>query len=91
MAEELNTVCQITIKAIMMDPTFKTTTKPPDRARIRYKNWSGIVSWRTILPERILFGSTEWHPEEQWLLQAWDADKNERRFFAMRDIQKWGE
>ena len=29
------------------------------------------------------FGSTQWHPEPQWLLQAWDVDKDAERDFAL--------
>lgn len=60
-----------------------------NRIRIQYKNWRGVVGWRTIMPERIWFGSTKWHPEDQWLLQALDIDKDERRDFALRDIRWW--
>jgi len=44
---------------------------------------------RTVIPERVWFGSTEWHPEPQWLLEAFDIEKGERRSFAMADIRCW--
>jgi predicted DNA-binding transcriptional regulator YafY len=54
--------------------------------RIRYRNWRGELSLRRIVPDHIWFGATEWHPEHQWLLDALDLDKGERRSFAILDI-----
>jgi predicted DNA-binding transcriptional regulator YafY len=54
-----------------------------------YTNYRGETGERKILPKKIWFGSTEWHPEEQWLLEALDVDKNEDRHFAMKDIKSW--
>lgn len=51
-----------------------------------YKNYKGEVSLRHVYPVEIRYGSTEWHPEEQWLLKAWDYGKGDYREFAMRDI-----
>lgn len=58
--------------------------------KILYVNWEGEERVRTILPERIWYGKTEWHKEEQWLLHALDLEKNEYRDFAMKDVKKWG-
>ncbi len=51
-----------------------------------YRNWRGDVSIRRVLPQRIWFGATEWHPGAQWLLEAFDLEKNEVRDFALCDI-----
>ena len=51
-----------------------------------YKNYRGEVSTRHVYPVGIRYGSTEWHPEEQWLLKAWDYAKGDYREFAMKDI-----
>ncbi len=56
---------------------------------IVYTNWKGEKSKRHIIPKKIYFGSTSWHPEEQWLLLAFDIDKQEDRNFAIKDIEKW--
>ena len=32
---------------------------------------------------------TEWHPEEQWILDAFDLDRNAERSFAFKDIVDW--
>ncbi len=56
---------------------------------ILYKNWKGEIGYRRILPQGIRFASSEFHPEEQWLLDAFDLDKQAQRAFAVRDILEW--
>lgn len=58
---------------------------------IDYTNHAGVRAIREIAPiERpLLFGSTQWHPEPQWLLEAFDVAKNELRTFAVKDIHAW--
>lgn len=51
-----------------------------------YRNWRGEVAERRVIPREIHFGATEWHPEPQWLLRAFDMDKGAERDFAMKDI-----
>lgn len=57
--------------------------------KILYTNWRGETAIRTIIPLEIIFASTEWHPEEQWLLKAYDLDKKAERSFACKDIKDW--
>ena len=64
-----------------------TPLNPP--ARIVYKNWKGETSTRTIVPDRVYYGSTEWHPKEQWFLRAYDVMKDQYRDFALSDISEW--
>lgn len=54
-----------------------------------YKNWKGETSLRTVIPISLWYGSTEFHPESQWLLRAWDCVKKAERDFAMADISGW--
>lgn len=56
---------------------------------IWYTNHRGDAQQRRILPGRLWFGSTEWHPEPQWLLDALDLDRQVQRIVAMRDIASW--
>jgi predicted DNA-binding transcriptional regulator YafY len=56
---------------------------------ILYRNYRGETAERKIVPQRLWFGATEWHPEEQWLLDAIDLDKQAPRSFALRDIQSY--
>lgn len=51
-----------------------------------YTNYKGETSERHVSPLRLYEGSTQYHRDIQWLLQAMDLDKNENRNFAVRDI-----
>jgi hypothetical protein len=57
---------------------------------ILYTNHRGETAERRIIPRRLRFGSSPWHPDEQWLLDAVDVEKDQRRTFAMKDVQRWG-
>jgi predicted DNA-binding transcriptional regulator YafY len=57
--------------------------------RIDYVNWRGERGWRRIIPRRLYFAAVEWHPGDQWILDAWDVDKQDLRSFAMKDIRAW--
>jgi predicted DNA-binding transcriptional regulator YafY len=52
-----------------------------------YRNWRGETAVRTAEPTGIWFGSSEWHPEPQWIMSACDTEKNVMRYFAMRDMK----
>ena len=52
-----------------------------------YRNWRGEVGKRAIIPIRIWFGATEWHPTPGWLLSALDLEKGVDRDFALADCQ----
>ncbi|WP_185756009.1 hypothetical protein [Brucella anthropi] len=54
--------------------------------KIAYTNYRGETSVRTITPQRLWHGSTEWHPEPQWLVTAYDHDKQAVRDFAFKDF-----
>jgi predicted DNA-binding transcriptional regulator YafY len=56
---------------------------------IDYTNWRGERAMRHIRPLTIRFESSEWHPDEQWLLRAVDLEKGATRDFAMKDIRSW--
>lgn len=58
---------------------------------IDYTNHRGERAERQIIPIRIFFSYTDWHPEEQWLLAAWDVDKKADRLFALKNIHSWKE
>jgi hypothetical protein len=50
-----------------------------------YTNYRGQLSRRKAVPLRIAFESTDWHPEPQWILHAFDMDKKAERGFALKD------
>lgn len=54
-----------------------------------YTNHRGERAVRRIVPELIRFGTTEWHPEPQWLLECHDAEKDAHRTFALAGVEKW--
>ncbi|ABS14239.1 hypothetical protein I6H96_02570 [Brucella anthropi] len=54
--------------------------------KVAYTNYRGETSVRTITPQRLWHGSTEWHPEPQWLVTAYDHDKQAVRDFAFKDL-----
>ena len=43
-------------------------TSEATSVKICYTNYRGETAIREITPKTIHFGSTEWHPEPQWLL-----------------------
>jgi predicted DNA-binding transcriptional regulator YafY len=57
--------------------------------KICYTNYRGETAIREIVPIKIWFGSTDWHPENGWLLDAFDIEKGADRSFAMKDIKSW--
>lgn len=58
-------------------------------AIVKYKNYRGEVANRKIIPLSFKVGSTEYHREEQLLLEVWDLEKNAFRTYAVKDIQSW--
>ncbi|MBR7652707.1 MULTISPECIES: hypothetical protein [Brucella] len=59
-------------------------------ARITYTNYRGETAERNITPKRVWYGISDWHPEPQWFLTAFDHDKNADRDFALRDFGSAG-
>lgn len=59
---------------------------PAEPVTLTYTNWRGETSARAIIPRYVWFGSTEWHPEPQWLLRATDTEKAAERDFALKDF-----
>lgn len=70
---------------------IKFSLHPASRQPLRftYRNWRGEVAERRVEPRFIWFGATEYHPEPQWLLNAYDLDRPgyQERDFAMRDME----
>lgn len=56
---------------------------------IDYTNWQHKRSMRRIRPLRLVFENNEWHPETQWLLEAFDVGRGEVRTFALAKIHSW--
>lgn len=60
-----------------------------NKVTFTYKNYRGETSVRLVRPIMMSFGTTGFHPEPQWLLHAWDLNKEAERTFAMKDIKDW--
>lgn len=71
-----------------MDHSIQTVNDSME-VRIRYTNHRGQTKDRRIIPEKIEFEMTQWHPKAQWILHAFDIDKNAKRSFALNDVQSW--
>jgi hypothetical protein len=67
----------------------EVTIKVAQAIEILYTNYRGETARRKIIPESLRYGATEFHPEPQWLLDAFDLEKSASRTFAMRDVQEW--
>jgi len=59
---------------------------PGQVIHFRYRNWQGVVAQRTARVIGLVYGATEWHPEAQWLLKAFDLEKGAVRLFALSDM-----
>ena len=53
--------------------------------QILYKNYRGEYAVRNIQINSMRIGSTEYHPQHQFLLDVWDLDKNAQRDYALKD------
>lgn len=56
-----------------------------DSIDVVYRNHRGDVATRTVTPRQVWYGTTEWHPRPQWLLDVWDHGKNAERTYALAD------
>ena len=52
-----------------------------------YTNWRGERALRRAAPIRVKYTETEHHPRRQWLMEAFDYDRQEIRWFAMADME----
>lgn len=66
----------------MTDPA----SKAEPTVRFIYRNWRGEIAERRVTPIRVWFGVTDWHPTEQWFLEAIDAENGNFRDFALAEI-----
>jgi hypothetical protein len=58
--------------------------------KVQYVNHRGEVGTLRIIPLSIRYGETPRHQGRQWLLNAWDCDRQEQRTLAMLGIEAWG-
>ncbi len=48
-----------------------------------YTNWKGNIDKRKAKVVSLFWGSTHYHPENQWLLFCYDLEKQDYRYFAL--------
>jgi predicted DNA-binding transcriptional regulator YafY len=58
-------------------------------AWIDYVNHRGERAVRRIRPLQLYRGESPFHAGTQWLLEAWDLDRQATRTFAMTGILGW--
>lgn len=73
------------------DATQTEATPEAEPLVFMYTNWRGESGLRRAHPRRVYWGSTDWHPAPQWLMEALDADKQAVRVFAMQDMMPYTE
>lgn len=59
-----------------------------DRIKFRYTNYRGVTTERTVKVMSIEYGTTNWHPDPGFLMEASDLEKDEYRLFAMKDMSE---
>ncbi|CAN5193309.1 hypothetical protein BH09DEP1_BH09DEP1_4960 [soil metagenome] len=57
--------------------------------KVEYTNYRGEKGIRTIVPISFYVGTTEYHPQEQWLVKLWDVDRQAERIYALKEITRW--
>lgn len=50
-----------------------------------YTNWKNETAFRRVQARALAYKATSWHPEKQWILTAYDLDRESERDFALRD------
>jgi hypothetical protein len=61
----------------------------PGTVRILYTNHRGETAWRTIQPKALRYAATEHYPTPQWILDAYDVEKQADRSFACANAKQW--
>jgi hypothetical protein len=57
-----------------------------------YTNWRGVTEQRRAVFEKLFYGTTKWHSEPQWFVEAQDLGRpsdtdTKMRQFALRDMK----
>lgn len=87
--DALPTVWQGSAEAVRLRSLLNGQPTEPTEADplvFTYTNHRGETAERSIVPRRVVWGSTEWHPEPQWLLWAFDLDREAERAFPLRAL-----
>ena len=69
--------------AVAMQPVFEPIM-------VDYTNYKGERSIRRIFPTNMFYGTTEYHPQPQYLLTVHDFDKKDQRIYALSGFHRFG-
>ena len=59
------------------------------QVEIIYRNYAGKTSRRLISPWGLESGPSDWHPEAELILKAYDHGKEAQRDFDVSEIYQW--
>lgn len=68
-------------------PEYKGSVPLDEPLTITFTDSTGVERERCVIPQRVWFGSTEWHPDAQWLLDAYDMDRHAVRSFELARVR----
>lgn len=70
-------------------PVFSVVliNKEDQKVTFTYTNWKGVTRQRSAILSRMFWGSNEWHPEPQWLVESYDLEERASRTFALKDMK----
>jgi len=71
-------------------PERNPGAKPDADVHVQYLNHRGEIAMRRIMPLKIWFGATEWHPSPQWMMDVIDLNSALRMTFALANVLDWG-
>ncbi|MET3601851.1 hypothetical protein [Martelella mangrovi] len=75
-----------TFRVVIEEGAARLDRLPEPPLVLPYTNWRGETAIRRIRPMCVKFTSTSWHREPQWILEAYDYDRQEMRGFALKDF-----
>lgn len=73
----------------MSDTDLRYTWRVPleQIVELVYVDSKGLRICRRVVPDRIWFGRTDWVPEPQWLLDAYDPERHVTRSYPMSRVE----
>ena len=54
---------------------------------VRYTNWRGETRDRRLQPRSLWYGSNEWHPDLQWIMDCLDTEDGVVKGFALKGFE----
>ncbi|MCG8150641.1 hypothetical protein GUY44_09130 [Pimelobacter simplex] len=70
----------------MSEERYKGAMVYDEPLTILFTDSTGVNRERSVIPQRVWFGCTEWYPQEQWLLDAYDTERHVVRSFSLAAI-----